>query len=368
VSTEAGIPDRTQAVEVPMEPPRVGRVVVDSLVVRAGPGEEHEVLEYAVADAGQVAVLPVTVQRDGLVLLLGQTAQPDGEEWARVAVNVQNHFFETIRIGWVAVSTDERKPPIAAFDVSNCPAISDGYLDQTPFPHALVTLTCFGDAELRLEGVLRRSTATCPPADWLRCGWSTVPSVGGLPVFIDPQAGIGLPADGSTVTVVGHFDDARSSLCDDDLVDPQEGLMAVLRCRTSFVVDRLGSPPISRIPIAAVRPVLESGGTETYADGEWTRHLLRVVNWIEVPGEMFAAAPDLPECGSWEPAARAWVRIFDEAGQELALFCQPGEPEGLQALSFVRPTGTTPPAQVYVEIFDRMDDLVYRSDPIALSP
>jgi hypothetical protein len=356
------------APETAVEPGQLASVVVDRLTVRTAPGEEQPAVTYGVADAGRAAEVELTVAKDDLILVTSPSIESSGVQWAEVAVNIGNHFFEPIRVGWIPLEMAQG-PSVLEFDPEQCPSTEDGYLSDSVPAHSLVVLTCFGSSELRVEGAVRDGNGVpCVASEWLRCPWASVPSVASLPVFVDPAAGTRLPPADSLVTVTGHFDDPRAARCDDDMDGHEIQLMAVLRCRTSFVVDEVVSPPSARLPVSSFRPLIESAGTETYADGAWTRHFVRVVNWDELDGEIFGPAPDLPACGGIAPAARAWVRILDEGGHELALYCQPGPPELLSLLAFVRRTGSDLPAAVYIEILDRLEQVTYVSEPIEIGP
>ncbi len=147
-----------------------------------------------------------------------------------------------------------------------------------------------------------------------------------------------------------------------------EPLVAMLRCRTSFVVDEVVSPPLPRFRLGAPAPVIEFVGAETYDDGRWTRYRLRITNWDDYSADLLAPAPDLEACGGIEGAARTWVTIHAATGAETELFCAPDGSGDPAWLSFARRTGEDPPPEVYVEMFDRVDEVVYRSEPVPVTP
>jgi beta propeller repeat protein len=111
-------------------------------------------------------------------------------------------------------------------------------------------------------------------------------------------------------------------------------------------------------------PELIVTGREDYSkDGqEYTRYWLSVTNWYEFPDELFEAAPDLPPCGQNPEAARTWVDIYEEDGTYRYGFCGRGMTnEFLQNLCFSVPK-ETPPAYVYITLWDRRCDITYTSN------
>jgi hypothetical protein len=349
--------------------PQAARVVVDDLAVRAGPGVEHPILERGEADMGVGYMVPIRVSADAVVLVLEPFTIVDGEEWAHVAVN--HPFYDTyVYVGWISAGSSDA-PFIAPFDASVCPGAEDGYLVETPLLYGLMVLPCFGSRPLMIEGEMRAASigaTACQPEDWLRCLTVYLPSVNGLDLHVDPFAGLEMPPPESQVTVTGHFDDPRSQACGAPDLTEGERMAAILRCRTSFVVDEAVSPPLPRFRLGTPAPVVEFVGAETYDDGQWTRYRLRIANWDEYPTDMLAAAPDLEGCGAIEVAARTWVTIHAANGTETELFCAPEGSEHPAWLSFARRTGEDPPPEVYVEMFDRVEEVVYRSEPVPLTP
>ena len=128
-----------------------------------------------------------------------------------------------------------------------------------------------------------------------------------------------------------HRRAARPTLGEDELV------AAVLRCRTSFVVDEVVSPPLPRFRLGAPAPVVEFMGAETYDDGRWTRYRLRITNWDEYPTDLLASRTGpRRRAAESEVAARTWVTIHAASGAETELFCAPEGSGDPAWLSFAR--------------------------------
>ena len=111
-------------------------------------------------------------------------------------------------------------------------------------------------------------------------------------------------------------------------------------------------------------PVLTLTGTEHYAaNGQnFVRYRFSVFNRDAYPAAMFAAAPDLPPCGSNTNASRSWVDFYDKNGKRLYGFCALGSPADLGRIWFATKEGTIPPSYVYIEITDRQTNTKYKSN------
>lgn len=68
---------------------------------------------------------------------------------------------------------------------------------------------------------------------------------------------------------------------------------------------------------------------------------------------MFAAAPDLPPCGSNTKSSRTWVDLYTSAGKRLYGFCALGNRDGLGRLWFAMERNLIPPSWIYIEMNDR---------------
>lgn len=161
-------------------------------------------------------------------------------------------------------------------------------------------------------------------------------------------------------------------------------------------------PPAPAAPDQLPTPVLAWEETEDVSEGgeQLVRYVVSVTNADAYPQELFADAPDLPPCerdadgklfrfdettvdeadgignqptptpvadgdDTLEDAARTWAIILDaEDDRHIAGFCNLDEPESLERLFFELPRGEDPPDEVYVELLDRRDNRVLRSNTV----
>ncbi|HJY27521.1 MAG TPA: hypothetical protein VJ306_05750 [Pyrinomonadaceae bacterium] len=125
-----------------------------------------------------------------------------------------------------------------------------------------------------------------------------------------------------------------------------------------FAVQTSASAPV--LP----NPVLYFLGPEflTISGKQVTRYNFDVLNKTEYPNDLFAAAPDLPPCGTNTKAARTWVDIYDQSGKRLNGFCALGKPADLHGIWFSLDSGVVPPSWVYIEMTDRKTNTKYKSN------
>ncbi|HYH86298.1 MAG TPA: hypothetical protein VEX60_12665 [Pyrinomonadaceae bacterium] len=111
-------------------------------------------------------------------------------------------------------------------------------------------------------------------------------------------------------------------------------------------------------------PQLYLTGLEYYETGgkQWTRYRYSVDNREAYPSEMFAAAPDLPPCGTNTKASRTWVDIYEQSGKRLNGFCAFGKPDDLSKIWFALEVGVVPPSWIYIELNDRKTGTKYKSN------
>jgi subtilisin family serine protease len=97
------------------------------------------------------------------------------------------------------------------------------------------------------------------------------------------------------------------------------------------------------------------------------RYRFTVANYLAYPAEMFAPRPDLPPCGLNTEASQTWVDFFNSADNSRFYgFCALGQPSDLNLIWFAVPTGTPPPAQVYIKLIDRGTNIEYQSNSVAV--
>ena len=138
--------------------------------------------------------------------------------------------------------------------------------------------------------------------------------------------------------------------------------LAVLACVLT-VATLLAGQTIVAAPVIP-NPVLSFLGPESVETGgkKKTRYQFEVTNKEEYPADMFAAAPDLPPCGTNTKASRTWVDVYDQSGKRLNGFCNLGKPGDLSHIWFALDQDEVPPSWVYVEFTDRKTNTKYKSN------
>lgn len=97
------------------------------------------------------------------------------------------------------------------------------------------------------------------------------------------------------------------------------------------------------------------------------RYDLNVPNYASFPDCIFVQTAALGACGDNDTPSRTWVDIYDASNDaRLYGFCAFDEASMLDQIWFGLPTGTTPPAAVYIKITDRACNSVYQSAPAAI--
>lgn len=111
-------------------------------------------------------------------------------------------------------------------------------------------------------------------------------------------------------------------------------------------------------------PVLIFMGQEPFSTGgtNFIRYRYGVFNSLDIPNDLFAAAPALPPCGNNTNASRSWVDLFDQRGKRLNGFCALGNSNSLNGIWFAVPEGEIPPSWIYIEINDRQTSTKYKSN------
>jgi len=95
---------------------------------------------------------------------------------------------------------------------------------------------------------------------------------------------------------------------------------------------------------------------------DFVRYKFAVDNSTVYPDSLFAAAPDLPPCGSNTNSSRTWVDIFDSRGKRLHGFCALGKSSNLNGIWFAVEQDVVPPSYVYIEMTDRQTNKKYKSN------
>ncbi|MGB7922310.1 MAG: hypothetical protein WCF57_03610 [Pyrinomonadaceae bacterium] len=144
-------------------------------------------------------------------------------------------------------------------------------------------------------------------------------------------------------------------------VSKRSALLLAVLLLTMLATDRVST---ATPPPPLPNPVVIFMGPEYYETGgkQWTRYRYLVTNLDQYQNELFAAAPDLPPCGSNAKSSRTWVDIFDQGGKRLYGFCALGNRDGLGKLWFAMETGVVPPSWIYIEMNDRKTNTKYKSN------
>lgn len=177
----------------------------------------------------------------------------DGYDWYQVALfppTLSDVVEEHPRFGWLAAAGKDREPWITPWG-GGCPELSwDGMMLSQRF----VMLSCWGGADLTLEGTLRSCDTYGPLSgepSWLytvRCHLVGPDYgellAGGLMLYFAPD--IHVPAgDGARVRVTGHLDDPAADNCTEDPfpgTEPTHADLVRLWCRLKFVVTEITQP------------------------------------------------------------------------------------------------------------------------------
>ena len=135
-------------------------------------------------------------------------------------------------------------------------------------------------------------------------------------------------------------------------------LLFVLACIVTVSIQPTAAAPVLPNPVLAFlgAELVETGGKTSI------RYYFEVHNKKEYPVDMFAAAPDLPACGTNKSASRTWVDIYDQSGKRLNGFCALGKPADLSRIWFALDPEEVPPSWVYIEMNDRKTNTKYKSN------
>ena len=116
--------------------------------------------------------------------------------------------------------------------------------------------------------------------------------------------------------------------------------------------------------LALPNPVIYFLGEEVFQQGGKTyiRYRYDVFNKDVYPADLFAAAPNLPPCGTNTKASRTWVDLFDQSGKRLYGFCALSKPGDLNQIYFALEDGVIPPSWIYIQMTDRQTNTTYKSN------
>ena len=118
---------------------------------------------------------------------------------------------------------------------------------------------------------------------------------------------------------------------------------------------------------ATVPQVTLSGPVDVVEDGDhMSRYTLAVSNYKAFSDNLFKQANYLKPMGEHLNSSRAWVYVKDADGTPLETFGTLNDNTQLQNLWFQIEKNSTPPAQVFVDIWDRQLDIHFKSAPVAI--
>jgi hypothetical protein len=93
---------------------------------------------------------------------------------------------------------------------------------------------------------------------------------------------------------------------------------------------------------------------------------VEVVNREEFDNELFVPSPALPACGVNRSASRTWVDIFNEKGARIYGFCALKVNGELATLRFSVPADRPQPKKIFIELVDRFEERVVRSNTVSV--
>ena len=132
-------------------------------------------------------------------------------------------------------------------------------------------------------------------------------------------------------------------------------LMAVALAFVAQTAEAQPNPPKPSLLFLG-QEFVESGGKK------FIRYHFEVVNKDQYPAELFAAAPELPPCGTNAKASRTWVDIYTQSGKRIYGFCAFSKPDDLSHIWFAMDQDVVPPSWVYIELNDRKTNTKYKSN------
>ena len=93
---------------------------------------------------------------------------------------------------------------------------------------------------------------------------------------------------------------------------------------------------------------------------------IEVVNRAEYSNDLFMEAPVLPPCGTNANAARTWINIYADRGARFHGWCAIKDNGELAALRFNIPAGAPQPKTIFIDLVDRLEGIVARSNKIKI--
>lgn len=112
-----------------------------------------------------------------------------------------------------------------------------------------------------------------------------------------------------------------------------------------------------------VVPILSLQATLPIDDDgdQMSRYLISVENYKDFSSKLFLPATYLKPLAEHLNSSRAWVYVKDKDGNVLQTFGTINNLDQLKSLWFATEKGATPPSQVFVDIWDRQEDIHFKS-------
>ena len=93
---------------------------------------------------------------------------------------------------------------------------------------------------------------------------------------------------------------------------------------------------------------------------------VEVVNRQEISDEFFQLSPALPRCGRNPNASRTWINIYGDKGAAIYGWCAIATSAELGSLKFLMAETAPQPKRIFIDLVDRAEDRVIRSNKIAI--
>ncbi|HTH37706.1 MAG TPA: hypothetical protein VL572_07055 [Pyrinomonadaceae bacterium] len=93
-------------------------------------------------------------------------------------------------------------------------------------------------------------------------------------------------------------------------------------------------------------------------------YTIEILNRSEFADELFAPSPDLPPCGRNADSSRTWINIYIDDGTRIYGHCGIRTNAELSSLKFNIPADTKQPSRIYIDLVDRREGKVVRSNKV----
>jgi hypothetical protein len=117
------------------------------------------------------------------------------------------------------------------------------------------------------------------------------------------------------------------------------------------------------------KPKLAIVGVEDgTANGRQYRiYTIEIINRADFSDELFAASPDLQPCGKNSNSSRTWINIYVDGGRRYYGWCAIHSNTELSTLKFAVPADLIQPTKLYVDLVDRRQGKIIRSNKVAVT-